>query len=882
MGGSLYLAAGGAVMDLLAFTGDSQHRGLRYQPLVLVLAAVAVGIVADRCWPRPLAAWWVGSLASWAAWWCLSRCGRDRLAAVPLSVSLAALGAGWHHANWNLCPPDDLAAALSEASTPCCLTAMAADVPYPVPAPRPDPLTPFARGECTRLEVQVQAVRDGRGWRSARGRAILIVDGHLLGVAPGDRLQIVGRLSAPAPPRNPGSFDGQASARADGLRAWLRAESPDGVTLLERGGSRMLTGIWARLRGAAHRLLRHHLTYERQGLASALLLGLRHQLDVDHTTAFFETGTIHLLSISGLHVGILAGFLWFIVRLGWLRQGAALSVVAAVTLGYALLIDAQAPALRATVLVLWFCGAMALGRRTVAFNALAGAALVVLAVSPADLFRTGPQLSFLVAGTLIWLGPRFARWQTRDALERLILRTRPWPVRVARWLWRWWWRGTLISACVWAVSLPLVIERFHLVSPAAVVLTPLLTLPVAVGLIAGFCVLVLGVLAPPVAEAVALVCGASMGLTEAIIGWARTCPGSFTWVVGPDPWWVASFYLALLLAVAWPIARPGRRWRFGLLAAWAVVGAALPYTRPAPDFACTFLAVDHGCAVVLQLPDRQTLVYDAGHLGAPETVGRTVADFLWSRGIHRLDHVVISHADVDHFNAVPMLAQRFSIGRVWTSPAMLRDQGAATQALWQALARAAVRVETTWQGCVLIDRPDCRVCVLHPPEEGLADTDNANSVVLLIQYGPHRVLLTGDLERSGMTRLLAGPPQPCHVLLAPHHGSLRSDPPGFAAWCSPRWVVVSGDRDEQSQRAALTSAYHAAGAEVLHTAWSGAVTVRVAGDRLVVETFLRDDHAPVDPAAERPRYQAVQPPSTVTTAPVIYADAAETMNSTAP
>jgi competence protein ComEC len=126
--------------------------------------------------------------------------------------------------------------------------------------------------------------------------------------------------------------------------------------------------------------------------------------------------------------------------------------------------------------------------------------------------------------------------------------------------------------------------------------------------------------------------------------------------------------------------------------------------------------------------------------------------------------------------------------------------------------------------------------VLHPPKEGVFGRDNANSIVLEIEYAGRRILLPGDLESPGIERVMADPPVDCDVLLAPHHGSEQSDPPGFAAWSSPEWVVMSGRRPVRTLASQVS--YEQAGADVLHTALEGAVSCTISTSGVRAETFL--------------------------------------------
>ncbi|MFM8379179.1 MAG: ComEC/Rec2 family competence protein, partial [Planctomycetia bacterium] len=151
--------------------------------------------------------------------------------------------------------------------------------------------------------------------------------------------------------------------------------------------------------GGAATLERH--CAGRAGLAAALLLGSREALPTDDTRKYMVTGTIHILSISGLHVGILAYGLFKVLGFATVRRSRALLAVAVCTGLYMVLVGAETPVVRATLLVWLSCLGAALGRSSPAINGLAAAAIVVLVAHPADVFRIGPQLSFLSTAVLV-------------------------------------------------------------------------------------------------------------------------------------------------------------------------------------------------------------------------------------------------------------------------------------------------------------------------------------------------------------------------------------------------------------------------------------------------------------------------------------------------
>lgn len=815
----------------------------RYEPLVIVLAAVAAGIFIDRRTPAPAEIWWLAAAVSLSLWLALWRRGRERLAAAALAICLASLGGAWHHVRFSWFAQDELGLYAREEPHPICVEAVALGGVERLPAPPDDPLCAIPRGDRSRLTVKFTALRQGEGWQPASGRARLLVDGHLLGVHAGDRLRVFGQLSAPAAAHNPGEFNFAIHARGDRELSLLSADFPDCITVQGRASAWNPWRQLAALRQRGRFWLWRQMSNGQAGLASALLLGVREDLDADVNAAFTKTGTVHLLSISGLHVGILAAFLFGLMRLGLAPRKVALATIAIATVGYAFLIDAEPPAVRAAVIVLFVCASQFLHRRLQPFNALAAAALVVLAWNPEDLFRAGPQLSFLAVASLAWFGPRLWRQETLDPLQRLIAETRPWPERAVRRLGRAVWQSTALSFCVWAVSAPFVLAQFHLFSPATLVLTPLLGPAVAVGLTSGFLALALGWLLPPAGWLCAGVCDRSLALVDAGVEFASHCPGSHFWAPGPAAWWLWGFYGLL---AAWAVAprwRPPVRWCAALLAGWMAIGfsAAALRSQPGDRLDCTFLSVGHGCAVVVELPDGKKLLYDAGRLGSPSGGARSIAAFLWSRGITHLDAIVISHADVDHYNAVPELLEKFSVGVIYASPLMLADDGAAMQKLLAAVERSGVPLREILAGDRLRAGGKCRIEVLHPTTRRPAASDNANSVVLSIEYQGRRILLTGDLESPGMNDVIAESPLDCDVILAPHHGSARSDPPGFAAWSTPEWVVVSGGHGDERPEVSL--AYSRYDAQVLHTAECGAVRVQVSAGRVAIGPWAARDSA---------------------------------------
>jgi competence protein ComEC len=713
------------------------------------------------------------------------------------------------------------------------LEAVALGAPRRVPAPPRDPLSTLPVGDRSRLEVVVSRIRDLKTWRPAGGCASLVVEGHLLGAQAGDRLLVFGRLAANRRPANPGEFDIAAHRRAERCLCEVRAGFPEAVTVIASGPAWSARRAIDHLRAGGAALLRRDLEPRRARLASAMFLGVREELDPEESQAFLETGTIHLLVISGLNVGILAGCLLGLVRVGWLPRRCAMLAIVGLTLLYAVVTGAQPPVVRSTIVVIAMCGAWALGRRPLQFNVWAAAGLVVLALNPCELFRPGTQLSFLCVAVLIALAERVWRGAAVDPLDRLIAASFTWPERLLRHFGRAALRVVVDGAVIWLVVCPLVAARFHLVSPAAVVVGPLVAIPVTVAMGAGFGVFAFGPVAPLAAALCGRVCDWNLGFVEWLVATARGWPAGHFWVAGPADWWLAGFYAALAVWLVGMVRPPGR-WCLALMAGWCAVGLGHAWAAHSLSerLECTVVSVGHGSAVVVQMPGGRTLLYDAGRLGSPLAGERAIAAVLWSKGIRHLDAVVLSHADVDHYNAMPGLVQKFSVGVVYVSPVMFEEETAALKVLRSSIERAGVPIREMASGDRLRAAEGCQLDVMHPPRKGVLGSDNANSIVLAIEYQGRRILLTGDLESPGLDDVLADEPYDCDILVAPHHGSRYSDPPGIARWCTPEWVVISGG--EADRWPTVERAYADRGSVVLHTATTGAVGAQIRGGKLAV------------------------------------------------
>ena len=206
-----------------------------HHPLVAVLAAVAAGMVIDRYRPLPAEVWWTIAAAGLGGWFMLCRKRRNVAAFVLLLAAVAALAASWHHCCWNLFGSDDLGLFARTRQQPVCIEAVALQTPRVIPQPEFNPLRSPRPGEEIRFEVELRAIRDGDQWRTASGRAAMVVEGLVPDLAAGDRFQAFAHLLPPEHALNPGEADRAALDRGRRITSRLRVNYPQAISVLFDG-----------------------------------------------------------------------------------------------------------------------------------------------------------------------------------------------------------------------------------------------------------------------------------------------------------------------------------------------------------------------------------------------------------------------------------------------------------------------------------------------------------------------------------------------------------------------------------------------------------------------------------------------------------------------
>lgn len=805
---------------------DSSRRAPR-SPAALLLSAAVVGIVADRWNAPPTLVWWLilsgGIVAA-----LLIRWQRD-LQLLALCTAWASLFGLWHHAWWADPPATQVYHWATDAGRLVRLVGRVAEPGWTRQRIGSDP-------ETIVLFRAEGVIDDARRVTSTSGLLRIQIDAPNYVAWAGDRWEVTGRLIRPATAGNPGGFDYRQWLRTQGVQSVLQVQQELAITRLapEPGIGDELINWRQRLRQHATHALQESLDGRTAAVAEALLLGTRSQLPEDLRTGLMHCGLLHVLAISGLNVAVIWLGLMRLCRLMGIALRTSHVLVITGLIGYAWLTDANPPIVRAvTFACVWQLAELS-GRRVSALQAMSLAALVVISRNPTDVFNPAAWLSFLSVTVLASVNRRFDRsLQTTDDTEPGAdgVTASGWK----RWLPREVWRLNLSTAAVWCVTAPLVASRYHLVSFAGWGLNVLLSPLILLMMWLGYVWLLLLAIAPPVSD---LALWPFAGLLQVLL-WVTQQVGrwesGYGYFVGPPAWWLLGLYGGALLGTL-------RRdlWSWGQccrwFSVWMNVGLAwglLPTTPP--GLTCDVVAVGHGLAIVMHSPEGRTLVYDAGSLAGPSIATEAVSQALWSAGQTRIDALVLSHADADHCNGVPGLAERFHCGVLLTHPTFEQNSRPTVQQVLQAWRSHGGLQSEIARGDRILWDPDVSLSVLHPRNDVAYARDNANSLVILVEYAGRRILLTGDLEQEGLVALLQHPREAVDVVISPHHGSRAANTPEFGAWTNPIAVAVSASNPEI--QAGLVDRYPPE-AGLWNTAQSGRIRCHISPlGELTVEPF---------------------------------------------
>ena len=821
-------------------------------PVVPAAAALIAGILLHERLPVQPAAFAVAAAGFAGVGW-MTR--RATVGAVALLAAFACLGLALAQNAHFRFAADDVAHLTTDERRLAELELRLTETPRllatpDVGRPRPPRVVTLA---------DVTAARTWDGWRPASGTVLFRLDSPDPRLRAGDVVRVLGWLERPGPAVNPGQFDYANYYRGRRVLAGLSAE-PANVTPIRRTTPPLL----ASLRAAAADTLTAGFSADRveeAALLKAMLLGERDPAMSDARDLFRESGTSHYLAVSGLHVGVVGGMVLALCRVLGVGPRTSLVATGITVIGYAMLAAPSPPVLRATILAV-SCGAgLLLGRRGGGVQLLAVAALILLCVAPLDLYRAGFQLSFVTVLGLIVFGEGVHRWLGGRSADDVRGQLDPAVVRAARWADRRMVTGVAAAVVAWVAAMPLVAVHFGQFNawavPASLAAAPFVFASLAGGVVK----LALTFLLPQLAWLWADVAAVPVRLMTQTVAWFAALPGAESPLPLPPVWLVGAFYVAL--ALAWTVGRNGNA-TLALsarmpLAASIMLIFVLPLAGVRPGsvgqdgLRVTLLAVGRGQCAVIETPGGGgggVTLMDAGSMSLGRPLEQCVGPYLRHRGVARVDRVVLSHANFDHYNAADGVCGGYGVGEVAVGPHFVEEAAhqPAGRRLLAELTRLGLPPRAVEAGDAVPLGSRTLLRVLWPPADANVSGNDASAVVRL-EHAGRRVLFAGDVQGEAMAALLeqhAADPGllAADVLIAPHHGSAEAETAAFLAAVAPRHVLASNGRDLSAKHRRFDDLCRDAGIDLVRTSDAGAITLRVGDDgTTAVDRFLAGGRA---------------------------------------
>ena len=643
-------------------------------------------------------------------------------------------------------------------------------------------------GRTIRALLKVQRVETAGQERQVCGNILLNIRSTGMDIDFGDHVCIEGRLRKPPPARNPGGFDYQKYLLRKGIFGLMSVRA-QAVQVLEKGRSHgFKTWVILPIKHSVRHSIDRNLLGAPGALLKGVLLGERSRMPQEIVDAFSTAGVIHVLAVSGLHVGLIAGIFFFVLKFMALPEKWAVGATVAALVLYAYVTDLRPSVVRASMMASMVLIGMIRERNTNVINSLSIAALLILAKSPQSLFDLGFQLSFSATLSIVSLYDPINR-----LFPKVLRRQDTW---WGKWLGKWVFGALAVSLAAQVGTAPIIAYYFNRVPiisiVANIVVIPTIAIVVALGLLT----CAFGPWLAAIATAANAVNWVCLHTLIKLVRFFAEIPYASFYVSTPSGFFLLGYFVLLWLSVkAVHSLRHRKLLVFGLLlVANVYVWQGMLSHRDVLEI--TFLDVGQGDAIFVAFPNGRTMLVDGGERRATFDAGEQIIEpFLRYKGIRHLDIVLATHGDSDHIGGLCTVLQHFKVGHLLDS-----GQYAATPSaheLYEWVEKKGVLRHSVSAGDRLVGLGKVRAMILHPTEDFVEETgeapqgSNNTSVVLKLSYHDMDLLLTGDIEGAAEQALMRWKNQlDVEILKVPHHGSKTSSSERFLDAVQPEWGII--------------------------------------------------------------------------------------------
>ena len=582
-----------------------------------------------------------------------------------------------------------------------------------------------------------------------------------------------------------------------------------------------------------------------KGIYQAILTGNRSGISLEIKEGFKDVGCFHILAISGLHVSILgvflyAGIYWFCSRSERLMLSLNIRKLSALLccpplLFYGFIAGGNAPVLRSLIMAISVILALCVDRKKSALTIIGFAALLILIANPSSLFTPSFQLSFSAVIFIIFGAPIYKRIlnQQNSVFQNIK---------------NWMYSGITISVLATLGTTPLLLYYFNRVSIVGpisnLILEPLIcffTLPI------GFIALPFMSISPVLSSLLFKI--GSIGLIASLkaLEILTLIPVTSIWLPTPHPLLIISYYLVVLyIYYLFKLKKQGKVTSFVFFAIVIILFIYPPrqiFRHFTSSAIISFIDVGQGSSTLFELPGGKNILIDGGS-GYSESfnVGEhTIAPFLWSKGIRKIDHIIITHPHSDHFNGLPFILDKFNPrSLVINFQTDLPEE-------YEALLKKATdnRISFIQPNNSIIFKSEHYPLTLKYRGAGkikgkeTKERVNDESLVVSLAYGDFSMLFPGDIGKSKEEELIGqNLIPPSDVLLSPHHGSKSSSSKKFLETVDPELVIVSSSESKYFPSKEVTDLLYEKKIAYLETSKVGTITIETNGKGFLIKTTL--------------------------------------------
>ncbi|MDI6803273.1 MAG: DNA internalization-related competence protein ComEC/Rec2 [Bacteroidota bacterium] len=599
----------------------------------------------------------------------------------------------------------------------------------------------------------------------------------------GVRVTLSGQLALAGTARNPGEFDLRRYLEVNDIYARIYLDGREDVVIQQKTGNWFLSYIIYPLRKKIAHNFDRFVGGEEAKFLKGILVGDRSEIPFETKEAFINSGVMHILAVSGLHVGMIILIVISLLTAFRIPEKLKIITTCFILISFVFLTGQSPSVVRASVMGVILLSSLLLERKIDIFNSLAVAAIILLFFDAKQLFHPGFQLSFAAVISIVLLYPKIS------SVDKLI----PQNIRNVSSV------KFIIGLAAVSVSaaigtLPFTSYYFGKISMIGLVanllVVPLTGIVLALGITTTVFSFVSSWLGLIFAETTKSVAGLLLHLVAVFGNWKYSfIYSNFTLFSG------LLFYGSIIFLFTINRKVFFKRSIFVLLIVSNIILYYFIFFKVEPKLKTTFIDVGQGDAIFLEFPNGKNMLVDGGARTFYRDAGqRFITPFLNRQGISQIDILVNSHPHHDHLGGFPYLMRNFKIGKIIDAGSF--EKSDIFKEFKHIIDSSKINYQIIKRGEIINVADNFRIYVLHPSEQ-YDSTDihdlNNQSLVLKVVYGKTELILTGDAERATEIKLINQYKEflEVDILKCGHHGSTTSSSLEFIETIKPSLSVIS-------------------------------------------------------------------------------------------